>query len=205
MGLRDRAITWFEGIIKEGVNIHNWDTIKAEFLETYEPKYSAKTTCANFTDLNKKSEDSINNYTYRVQTAYKCLTDNKPATMVRVTEKRKTNKEKAKNKKKAKKGKHKRKKKETDYTKERRQKTKTMDLHTSTKSENLLTSMETMDFHTSMKTAESFTELSQIQMGPSSGFRFQLKEICCYQNIHFQMFQLMETLNPQKESILVHL
>jgi hypothetical protein len=56
-------------------------------LETYEPKYSAKTTCANFTNLNQKLEETINDYTYRVQMAYKRLTDKKPAAMaaVRVT------------------------------------------------------------------------------------------------------------------------
>ncbi len=84
MCLRDRAVAWFEGLIEEGLDINDWDVIKAEFLETYEPKYSAKTTCANFTDLNQKSEESINDYTYRVQTAHKRLTDNKPATMAAV-------------------------------------------------------------------------------------------------------------------------
>ena len=81
MCLRDRAVAWFEGLIEEGLDVNDWDVIKAEFLETYEPKYSAKTTCANFTDLNQKSEESINDYTYRVQTAHKRLTDNKPAMM----------------------------------------------------------------------------------------------------------------------------
>jgi hypothetical protein len=56
-------------------------------LETYEPKYSTKTACANFTDLNQKSDETINDYTYRVQQAYKRLTDKKPAALaaVRVT------------------------------------------------------------------------------------------------------------------------
>ncbi len=81
MCLRDRAVAWFEGLMEEGLDINDWDVIKAEFLETYEPKYSAKTTCANFTDLNQKSEESINDFTYRVQTAHKRLTDNKPTAM----------------------------------------------------------------------------------------------------------------------------
>jgi hypothetical protein len=81
MCLRDRAVAWFVGLIEEGLNINDWDVIKAEFLETYEPKYSAKTTCTNFTDVNQKSEESVNHFTYRVQTAHKHLTDNKPATM----------------------------------------------------------------------------------------------------------------------------
>jgi Retrotransposon gag protein len=79
MCLRDKAVGWFEGLMEDGIATDNWDTVKAEFLETYKPKYSAKTTCANFTDLNQKAEESVNNYTYRVQMAYKRLTDKKPA------------------------------------------------------------------------------------------------------------------------------
>jgi hypothetical protein len=81
MCLRDKAVGWFEGLTEDGVDTNDWDTVKAEFLETYEPKYSAKTTCANFTDLTQKSEESINDYTYHVQMAYKRLTDKKPGTM----------------------------------------------------------------------------------------------------------------------------
>jgi hypothetical protein len=38
-------------------------------------------TCANFTNFNQKSDETINDYTYRVQMAYKCLTDKRPAAM----------------------------------------------------------------------------------------------------------------------------
>jgi hypothetical protein len=81
MCLRDKAVGWFEGLTEDGVDTNNWDTVKNEFLKTYEPKYSAKMTCANFTDLNQKSEETINDYMYRVQMAYKHLTDKKPAAM----------------------------------------------------------------------------------------------------------------------------
>jgi hypothetical protein len=84
MCLRDKAVGWFEGLTEDGVTTDNWDTIKAKFLETYEPKYSAKTTSANFTALTQKSEETINDYTYRVQMAYKRLMDKKPATMAAV-------------------------------------------------------------------------------------------------------------------------
>jgi Retrotransposon gag protein len=40
MCLRDKAVGWFEGLTEDGVDTDNWDTVKAEFLETYEPKYS---------------------------------------------------------------------------------------------------------------------------------------------------------------------
>ena len=82
--LRDKAIGWFESLIEDGIYLDNWDTVKAEFLESYKPKYSAKTTCVNFTYLTQKYDESINDYTYRVQMAYKHLTDNKPATMAAV-------------------------------------------------------------------------------------------------------------------------
>ncbi len=48
MCLRDKAVGWFEGLIEERFNVDDWDIVKAEFLETYEPKYSAKTTLRQF-------------------------------------------------------------------------------------------------------------------------------------------------------------
>ena len=84
MCLRDKAVGWFEDLIENRINVDDWDTVKAEFLETYEPKYSTKTACANFTDLNQKSDETINDYTYRVQQAYKRVTDKKPADMATV-------------------------------------------------------------------------------------------------------------------------
>jgi hypothetical protein len=84
MCLLDKAVRWFEGLTEDGVDTDNWDTLQNEFFEIYEPKHSAKTTCANFTDLNQKSEESINDYTYRVQMAYKRLTDKKPAAMAAI-------------------------------------------------------------------------------------------------------------------------
>jgi hypothetical protein len=84
MCLRNRVVSWFELLQEDGLDLDNWDVVKAEFMETYEPKYSTRTTCANFTNLTHKSKETINDYHYRVQMAYKWLTDNKPATMAAV-------------------------------------------------------------------------------------------------------------------------
>ena len=84
MCLRDKAVGWFEDLIENRINVDDWDTVKAEFLESFELKYSTKTACANFTDLNQKSDETINDYTYRVQQAYKRVTDKKPADMATV-------------------------------------------------------------------------------------------------------------------------
>jgi len=81
---RDKAVGWFEDLIENRINVDDWDTVKAEFLESFELKYSTKTACANFTDLNQKSDETINDYTYRVQQAYKRVTDKKPADMATV-------------------------------------------------------------------------------------------------------------------------
>jgi hypothetical protein len=54
MCLRDKAVGWFEDLIENRINVDDWDIVKAEFLESYELKYSTKTACANFTDLNQK-------------------------------------------------------------------------------------------------------------------------------------------------------
>jgi Retrotransposon gag protein len=39
MCLRDRAISWYESLQEDNLNLDNWDVIKQEFMETYEPKY----------------------------------------------------------------------------------------------------------------------------------------------------------------------
>ncbi len=52
MCLRDKAVGWFEGLTEDGVNTNNWDTVKAGFLETYEPKYSTKNDLHQFYRLN---------------------------------------------------------------------------------------------------------------------------------------------------------
>lgn len=62
---------WRESLQKDDLDLANWDIIKKKFLKTYEPKYSAQTTWANFADLTQKSGKSINDYHVCVQMAYK--------------------------------------------------------------------------------------------------------------------------------------
>jgi hypothetical protein len=81
MILRDKAIVWYESLADDDLDLKDWDVDKKEFLKMYEPKYSARTTCANFSDLTQKPGEGINDYHVRVQTAYKHLTDSKPASM----------------------------------------------------------------------------------------------------------------------------
>jgi hypothetical protein len=66
------AIVWWELLNDDNdVNLTDWDTIKKEFLKAYEPKYSTRTTCANFMDLIQKFGESVNAYHVCIQMAYK--------------------------------------------------------------------------------------------------------------------------------------
>jgi len=79
--LRERAIIWWKSLRDTTINTAVWDDVKKEFLTAYEPKYTAKTVCANFTDLKQHPDESMNDFLCRIQVAYDRLLDNKPATM----------------------------------------------------------------------------------------------------------------------------
>lgn len=82
--LRDRALIWWEQLVYEGVDVANWETVKREFLSTYEPKYTAKTTCANFADLTQRSGETVNDYYLRICEAMARICEAKPAAMTTV-------------------------------------------------------------------------------------------------------------------------
>jgi hypothetical protein len=82
--IRDWAIIWYKSLKDNNIDLTDWDDVKKEFLDTFEPKYSAKTVCANFADLKQHPEESMNDYRCRVQVAYDRLINNKPATITAV-------------------------------------------------------------------------------------------------------------------------
>jgi len=82
--LRENAIIWWKSLRDYTINLNDWDEVKTEFLQTYEPKYSAKTICGNFSDLKQMPNESMNDFACRVQVAYDRLVDNKPDTMATV-------------------------------------------------------------------------------------------------------------------------
>ncbi len=75
--IRENAIIWWKLLRDYTINLNDWDEVKKEFLETYEPKYLAKMICANFADLKQMPNESMNNFGCRVQVAYDRLVDNK--------------------------------------------------------------------------------------------------------------------------------
>jgi len=81
---RERALIWWKSLRDDNIDLAVWNDVKAEFLVTFEPKYSAKTVCANFADLKQHPDESMNDYRCRVQVAYDRLIDNRPDTIATV-------------------------------------------------------------------------------------------------------------------------
>ena len=78
MCLRDKAQIWYSTLEFRNIDTHNWETFKTRFLSTYEPKYTAKTSWANFTDLSQKSGETVTDFFGRVITAVKIMKKNFP-------------------------------------------------------------------------------------------------------------------------------
>lgn len=82
MLLREQALIWWEQLRYEEVDVDNdWDAVKADFLRTYEPRYTAKTTCANFAELTQRQGEGVNHYYLRVCEAMTRICEAKPEAM----------------------------------------------------------------------------------------------------------------------------
>ena len=79
MVLRDRAIVWWNSLDDTNVDKANWNAVKNNFLACYELKFTAKTTCTNFSELIQRSGESNFDYYLRVCEAFSRLCDSKPA------------------------------------------------------------------------------------------------------------------------------
>ena len=79
MILRDRALVWWQSLDDTDVNKQNWNEVKDEFLATYEPKFTAKTTCTNFQELVQRSGETVNDYYLRVHEAFSKMCEAKAA------------------------------------------------------------------------------------------------------------------------------
>ena len=82
--LRDRAILWWNSLEDADVDRANWDTVKANFLACYEPKFTAKTTCTNFGELVQRTGEANLDYYLRVCEAFAKMCDARPDNMLAV-------------------------------------------------------------------------------------------------------------------------
>lgn len=79
--LRDKALLWYDSLDSRGVATNDWDQLKAAFLQAYELKATARTTCANFTDLQQKGSETVNDFFNRVNAVVRRLGDLRPAAL----------------------------------------------------------------------------------------------------------------------------
>jgi len=82
--LRDRAILWWKQLAYNGVDIAVWDTVKQNFLKVYEPKYTARTACANFSELAQRQGEGTYDYYLRVTETADKIQEHKPAALANV-------------------------------------------------------------------------------------------------------------------------
>lgn len=84
MILREDAITWWETLDDYGVDKGNYNDVKAQFLDKFEPKSSAKTSCANLMEMTQRPGETAYRFYLRLFKVYRRLCDSKPADMADV-------------------------------------------------------------------------------------------------------------------------
>ena len=77
--LRNRAVIWWNSLKDTGIARDNWNATKNEFLASYEPRYTAKITCANFTELTQCQGEGVHDYYLWVHDAFFKMCEAKPA------------------------------------------------------------------------------------------------------------------------------
>ena len=84
--LRDRAIQWWKSlkVTTPDFNLENWNAVKQKFLEVYEPRYTARTTCISFQELFQKSTENVSDFYFRAVETLQKMTEVKPPHLTNV-------------------------------------------------------------------------------------------------------------------------
>jgi len=79
MILRDRALVWWASLLEDAdINRAVWNDVKKEFLKSYAPRFTARTTCTNFQELIQKQGEVVHDYYLRVTEAFKRMSEAQP-------------------------------------------------------------------------------------------------------------------------------
>jgi hypothetical protein len=77
--LRDPCLKWWASLEDEPeVDISTWENAKKVFLENYEPRYNARTTCTNLHDLKQRPNESCHDFSIRINETFKRLKESIP-------------------------------------------------------------------------------------------------------------------------------
>ena len=85
MCLRQSALSWFNSLADLGVNEKRWPELKAEFLDAYAPRFSARTLCTSFQDLKQKNDEKVQQFFHRVADAFSDAYRSKPLEVITFT------------------------------------------------------------------------------------------------------------------------
>lgn len=85
MILRDNALVWWSTMKDYGIDVEDWDAVKAHFIKKFEPKSTAKTSCANLMELTQKPGESATLFHFRLFRIYERLCEARPAAINTVT------------------------------------------------------------------------------------------------------------------------
>jgi hypothetical protein len=79
--LREKAIIWHKGFDGVQVNDRVWQEVRDYFLASYEPKFSARTTCTNFQDLRQMHGEKVQEFYDRCALVFRRLCESQPANL----------------------------------------------------------------------------------------------------------------------------
>jgi len=78
MILRGNGLLWWKSLLDAGINRDNWEDVKTAFLRSYEPKYTAKTTCSNLHELVQRQGEGAHDYYLRIIDTYERMCECRP-------------------------------------------------------------------------------------------------------------------------------
>jgi len=69
--LRDKAMEWWKSLKRiPDFDLENWANVKRDFLRAYQPKYTARSACANLQELYQKNNETVQDFYLRCLTSY---------------------------------------------------------------------------------------------------------------------------------------
>ena len=80
--LRGPALDWWKGLKDfDNLDLTKWEVIQKEFLKDFERKYTAKTICANFKDMQQKPTENVRDYWAKISGTFRKLFEAAPEKM----------------------------------------------------------------------------------------------------------------------------
>ena len=77
--LRDKALVWHKSLKLDRFNLRDWDVVRGQFIEDYEPQFTARTHCTNFGELTQRPGETPLNFYGRIVVVMERIEEDRPA------------------------------------------------------------------------------------------------------------------------------